>query len=692
MPFEPAGERRQLLPRPGRLQRTLAMMRRLGAAHEEELRRVAVQQAAVANFGQLALTGASPEFLFEQAAALVTTLLDVEVCRVVVAGAAVPGPGDLAIEIASPDDEEPWGFLHLPHVADRLAQTTGVDFLRSIAFILGHAIARRRTEAELRRIALQQSAIAELGKLMMTTIDDATIERACELVVRGLGADCSCYAELSPDGKMMHRRVGGMVWERHLPQSMPVSDETHVGLTVLLGEPVVVDDYATETRFRTASTATAAGIVSGVVVPVASATRTYGVLSAHAKTNRHFGPGEVDYLLSLANIIGDALAREEARAALVATTRSLQLVLESTMDGIYTMDVEGRCTMINAAAARMLGRTAEELVGANMHELMHAQGSGGAPTETDCPIDGVLRDRAPRTVIDATFWRSDGTSLAIDYSAAPIFDGDLAVGAVVAFTDTTERRKLELKLAQATRLSSLGRLAATIAHEFNNVLMGISPFVELIRRRPERAATSLDQIGVAIGRGKRITEEILRFTKPAELIQTVIAVEPWLESIRLETQSLLPARYRIDVAVADGLHVVADRNQLSQVIMNLILNARDAMESGGTVSILAHRDRPGTKFPFGLVDQPERFVHFTVRDTGCGMPPETLKHIFEPLFTTKTHGTGLGLAVAHQVVERHGGEIFVESGPDGSAFHLFIPFAERPEEPASPAPEPRSAN
>ena len=683
LPFEPAGETPQLHPRL-RLQRKLASMRGSRARHAANLRRVAVQQAAVANFGQLALTGASLEFLFEQVSALVTNLLDVEACRIVASDTVVARPDDLAIGIASPDGER-WGFLHLPNAAGRVVQTSSIDFLRSLCFILGHAIARQQSDAELRRMALQQSAIAELGKLMMTSIDDATIERACELVIRGLGADYSCFAELSSDGTTIHRRGGGALWAEHLPQTMPVSEQTHVGLTVLRGEPIVVDDYATETRFRTASTAVASGVASGVVVPVASATRTYGVLSAHAKTKRRFGPIEVDYLLSLANIIGDALAREEAHAALVATSRSLQLVLESTMDGIYTMDVEGRCTMINAAAARMLGRTSEEMLGANMHELMHAQGSGGVPfAEIDCPIYRVLRDRAPRTIVGDTFWRSDGTALPIDYSAAPIFDGDVAVGAVVAFTDTAERRKLELKLAQAMRLSSLGRLAATIAHEFNNVLMGISPFVELIRRRPERAATSLDQIGVALRRGKRITEEILRFTKPAELIQTAIAIEPWLESIRLEAQSLLPATHRVTVTVAEPLHVVADRDQLSQVVMNLILNARDAMEAGGTISIAAHREAPGAKFPFGLVDRPERFVHFTIRDCGCGMSPETLKHIFEPLFTTKNHGTGLGLAVAHQVVERHGGEIFVESGADGSTFHIFIPFAERAEE--SPAP------
>src|SRR6266571_887819 len=114
----------------------------------------------------------------------------------------------------------------------------------------------------------------------------------------------------------------------------------------------------------------------------------------------------------------------------------------------------------------------------------------------------------------------------------------------VIFTDITERRKLELKLEQATRLSSLGRLAATVAHEFNNVLMGISPFVEVIRRKPERTAGALDQIAGAVARGKRVTEEILRFTRPAELVRAGFAVEPWLRDLAADVHAVLSSKHR----------------------------------------------------------------------------------------------------------------------------------------------------
>jgi PAS domain S-box-containing protein len=577
-------------------------------AYEEELRRVAVQQAAVANFGQLALSGASLGFLFAQVTALLRKILEAET-EIVAAGEppALGGAAVVAIPISSPD-EQPWGSLRVDGGAQRVFSTTDVDFLRSVAAVLAQAAARAHADAELRLRALQQSAIAEIGRAVLTKVDDATIARACELVARGLG--------------------------------------------------VAVVEYAG----------------GGFRVPK-------GLLS----------PEDSTYVESMANILAEATGRENARAALQQTTRRLQLVLESTLEGICTVDADGRCTMVNAAAARMFGRGTEEILGAQMHELVHVRHPNGSPyPREECPIYRVVRDGVPQTVLGDAFWRADGTQIPVDYSAAPIVDGDAIAGAVVAISDTSARRALEQKLAQANRVASLGRLAATVAHEFNNVLMGISPFVEVIRRKPERAAKALDQISGAVARGKRITGDILRFTRPSELVRADFGVAPWLGDLGAHMMGVLSANHRIAVDAGDPeLRANGDRHQLHQVVMNLVLNARDAMPAGGAISLSARREAPGTRFGFGAVAAPERFVHLAVADDGCGMDAAMLAHIFEPLFTTKRNGTGLGLAVAHQVVQRHGGEIFVESAAGaGTTFHLFIPLAEGGGESPAPLPAP----
>lgn len=352
-------------------------------------------------------------------------------------------------------------------------------------------------------------------------------------------------------------------------------------------------------------------------------------------------------------------------------TRELQLVLESTDEGIYAVDMGGRCTLMNRSGARMLAASRDFLLGSNIHGLIH-------PNENECQLASVTARGRHFSSRDDVFWRADGSSFPVEYSVSPIIDAGEVRGSVVAFKDVSARRKLEQQLEQANRLSSLGRLAATVAHEFNNVLMGIAPFAEVLKREAttDRATTAVDQITRSVKRGKRITEEILRFTQPSEPVFVSFDAAAWLKTIAFEAETLLGPKYTMNVhAPADPIRIVGDAGQLHQSFINLILNARDAMPAGGpiTISVDRHGDEP--RFDLGVIEQPERFAHFVVEDCGQGMLPEVLRHIFEPLFTTKKTGTGLGLSVTRHVVTRHGGEIFVESKAGvGTKFHLFIPM------------------
>jgi signal transduction histidine kinase len=222
------------------------------------------------------------------------------------------------------------------------------------------------------------------------------------------------------------------------------------------------------------------------------------------------------------------------------------------------------------------------------------------------------------------------------------------------------------------------RLAATIAHEFNNVLMGISPFIEVLGRgglAPERRLTALRHMAKSVQRGRRITEEILRFTNPPEPLFEPVQLWEWAQAVAHEMQPLLDSRCTFTLDRIDRtLRARADAGQLHQVVSSLIVNARDAMPDGGRITLGISRETPGSRLDFGVVPHVERFAHIIVRDEGSGMSAETRRHLFEPLFTTKQHGIGLSLAIAHQVIQRHDGLIFVESAPGkGTSFHLFLP-------------------
>ncbi|HKO59020.1 MAG TPA: PAS domain S-box protein [Thermoanaerobaculia bacterium] len=361
-------------------------------------------------------------------------------------------------------------------------------------------------------------------------------------------------------------------------------------------------------------------------------------------------------------------------------TRELQLLLESTDEGICTIDLDGRVTLVNRSAAHLIGDSVDELMGARLHDRIHPKCAG-------CAIESVLLGGAGTRVHEDVFLRAGVIHFPVEYAVAPIIDDGAVKGAVHTFNDVTSRLQLEAQLEQAHRLTSLGRLAATIAHEFNNVLMGISPFVELLRRpdqSPERRLDCLDHIGKSVKRGKRITEEILRFTNPAEPVLDAVDVMSWSDAFALDARSILGVRHTLAVHVtSSGLKVLADAAQLHQIVMNLVLNARDAMPDGGVVALtMGVERRDGGEMRYGVVRDPASHLHISVEDHGCGMTPETLRHIFEPLFTTKRTGTGLGLAVTHQVVMRHGGQLFVESTPGmGTTFHIFLPLAADSAEP-----------
>jgi PAS domain S-box-containing protein len=832
----PAGMREMLLrytfelDNAGRPQKAIGVVQDITEERklEEELRRRTMQQTEVANLGQFALSATSVQSVLDHAVSSIKTALGFH-CAAVMrcgggnwhlsAGEECPAMNSmlgLRVPIHSATGDR-WGVLGGAWNAARAYASHDLEFLQSIATVVGQALDRASADAELHLLARQQSAIAEMGRLVLSSVDNEVFEKACELLIAGTGADYAFVAEATGSGGLRVR--AGRLWGDPSLQEGLTKPGTQLTTTARNVVPVIVDDYRLAGSAEMREATVPYGVLSGATVPVVSATRTYGILSAQSRTASAFRAEDAAFMQSLANILAEALEREHAHRQLEASehryrrifdgaaevifsldtsgcfttlnpafeeitgwsrhewlgrsfepliapedletvkalfqellggrvrtdaaltllgsdrlihvdvscfvraeegevreiygfardvtasrraeaerervTRSLQLLLESTVEGIYTIDLDGNCTMVNRAAAAFLGTTPEEIIGRKVHELMHAVTVEGLPNaDVSCPIYAVLRDGEPRSVTSDVFRRTDGEFIPVAYSAAPIVDGGQRVGAVVTFTDLTERRKLETRLEQANRLSSLGRLAATVAHEFNNVLMGIAPFVEVIRRgpSPQKISVALDHIGSAVTRGRRITEDILRFTQPAQPVRASMEVEAWLSAIGVEARSLLGSRYSISID-AVPLWIEADAGQLHQIFMNLILNARDAMPQGGRLTLAARREAADAKFPFGVVDDPSRYVHLIASDTGCGMSEETLRHAFEPLFTTKRNGTGLGLAVTHQVVRRHGGEIFIESTPGaGTSFHLFLPMGNTPSLVAAEGAGERSAH
>jgi PAS domain S-box-containing protein len=252
-----------------------------------------------------------------------------------------------------------------------------------------------------------------------------------------------------------------------------------------------------------------------------------------------------------------------------------------------------------------------------------------------------------------------------------------AVRMVGATMDLSARKQMEERLAQAQRINSLGRIAASIAHEFNNVLMGLQPNLEILRRRtPEELHPVIQNLLQSVARGKRVTDEIFNFTRRVTSRLAPVDVDLFLQRWAAEARPQLGNGVRLVCDVAPHLFMLADEAQLAQVLTNLALNARDAMPGGGTLTIKVTRMDDVVLLG---TDSHRRsgVVQFRVTDTGEGIAANDLDQIFEPLFTTKPGGLGLGLAVSHQIVMRHHGLITVASRQgEGTTFSVLIPAAE----------------
>lgn len=383
--------------------------------------------------------------------------------------------------------------------------------------------------------------------------------------------------------------------------------------------------------------------------------------------------GRVEEIFGFGRDVTERRRIEQARARLAD---ELTLILDSVAEGIYRFDADGNCSMINRAAVNMLGGDRDAYVGGPLAPLGAATGDAeGMPRLLE-----LVSSRQSVHVTEGTFMTCNGRLLPVEFSVAPLVRNDVVLGGVVCFWDISRRRQLETQLEQERRLSSLGRLAASVAHEFNNVMMGIGPFAEVIGKSAHRdLARASQHISDSVRRGKRITEEILRFANPAPPAVAPLDAQQWLARIEPEMRSLLTGSHSLHVAAEEGVAMLADASQVNQVVMNLTVNARDAMQPGGSLSVFVRGADISAAQSFALPRPAADYVHISVRDTGAGIAAENVAHIFEPLFTTKRSGTGLGLPISRQIIKRHGGEMFVETAQgEGTTFHIFLPRTTQP--------------
>jgi two-component system, cell cycle sensor histidine kinase and response regulator CckA len=357
-------------------------------------------------------------------------------------------------------------------------------------------------------------------------------------------------------------------------------------------------------------------------------------------------------------------------------------LIEQAQDIIAVVDAEGGMRYASPSVRALLGYAPEELIGRGMFELVHPD---DAETTLRVFAEGVATGKGGR-LLDVRFRHKDGTYRILEAIGRYLVNDPLVHGVVINARDVTERRSLERQLVQAQKMEAVGRLAGGVAHDFNNVLTAILGYAGLLLDglptlsplRPD-----LEEIRKAADRAAGLTRQLLAFSRKQVLELRVLDLNELVADIERLLKRLLGEDIDVVTNLDPALGTVrGDAGQLEQVLVNLAVNARDAMPQGGRLTIETRNAELDESYAREHVPvQPGRYVMLAVSDTGTGMSAEILSHVFEPFFTTKEpgKGTGLGLATVYGIVKQSGGYVWCYSEPgQGTTFKVYLPRVDAP--------------
>jgi two-component system, NtrC family, sensor kinase len=384
--------------------------------------------------------------------------------------------------------------------------------------------------------------------------------------------------------------------------------------------------------------------------------------------------GEVEYIIEKVRDVTHVKALEKE---LTGTKGFLQKVIESSASGIVAVDMKGNILMMNQAGRELLGYTSEEAV--NNFTLKDLYLPGVAKEIMKKLRNSGTGGKGKLRCEQVSILNADGIEIPVEVTAAIIYEGDREVATMGIFNDLREQldaekrfQEVTKRVAQAEKMASVGQLAAGVAHEINNPLTGILLYANLMLERLAEDDPVREELQCVLedaNRCKDIVKNLLVYSRRASPSKEIFHLNDLVEqSLNLIRDQRLFMNVKVVRGMSEEMMLInADRNQLYQVVINLVLNAVDAMERRGVLTLRTYRDKESG------------FAYLDVSDTGCGIPIENRSRVFDPFFTTKEpgKGTGLGLSTVYGIVKENGGNIWLkETSPKGTTFTIQLPLYE----------------
>jgi PAS domain S-box-containing protein len=671
---------------------------------EEALGSYAQKQAVVAEIGRLALTGGELKALFAEAVALIARTLDVEYCKVLellpdgdafvltggigwrkeyIVGEAIVSAGKesqagftlasdepvivedmrtetrfsgpallhehgvvsgMSVNIRGPG--RPYGVLGVHTTTLRSFATDDVNFLRVISNVLAEAIGRKHGEDEVRQSEARYRRVVDsnmLGILYWERSGEITDANDAYLKMVGYTRE-----DLT---------AGRMRWTDMTPPEFHEGDKKAFADMEATG---VCGTYEEEYIRK-----------DGSRVPI-----LIGRALLEAETQRGVG-----FVLDISD-------RKRAEESLKQSESQFRALFENALDAVLIADDQGVYVDANPAACDLLGLSYNEVIGRTISDFTEEDHQA----DTTYSWEQFLKEGMMRGVVHLR--RPDDKILEVDFSATANF---IPGRHLSLLRDVTERRKLEDQLRQSQKLESVGMLAGGIAHDFNNLLTVITGYSDLTLNqmgKTDSIAVNVQEIKKAAARATSLTRQLLAFSRKQMLQPKILDLNTVIVDIEKMLGRLVGED--LELLVSPGIplgHVKADPGQIEQVILNLVVNARDAMPNGGKITI--ETANVFLDEAFGrrhIAVQPGWYAMLAVSDTGHGMDAETQENIFEPFFTTKERGkgTGLGLSTVYGIVKQSGGNVWVYSEVGvGTSIKIYLPLID--EQVTKPGAAPRCA-
>src|ERR1039457_6505432 len=523
------------------------------------------------------------------------------------------------------------------------------------------------SEQNLLNRTFQQTVVAALGQFALTNSDlEALLNQTVMLVAQTLGVEYSAVFEQLSGGPL--RLQAGVGWkpEYNRQTSLPGNEDSPIAFALKSGEPVVIADLKAESRISASPFLSEHGVVSGVTVAIPTHDRPYGMLGVYSTHGRKFNSDEVQFLMAAATAVGLAVERKRADAELQKLAAFVQLNPDAAME----LNVNGTITYFNEAAQQLAASVSRN----HPNEVL--------PPDINRIIRECLATGQSKVRLET---KMDGRTFA--WSVHPVLPSNVVHCYV---EDITERLSLEAQLRQAQKMESIGQLSAGVAHDFNNMLTIIQGHSSSLVARPALPPEVIDSVQAvyfAAERAAGLTRQLLMFSRKNVLQPELLDLQKIVGNMSRMLERLLGETITLEFQPAvENSFVQGDCGMIEQVVMNLSLNARDAMPRGGRLTIGVEAVDIDAVF---IETHPQahvgRFVRLRVTDTGTGMDSATMGRIFEPFFTTKDvgKGTGLGLATVYGIVNKHEGwfEANRKRGK-GTTFDVFFPANEQPIAPA----------